>query len=178
MKGTFAIQRYSRGFITLPALREDYPMDIVDRKTRSRMMASVRQRHTAPEMAVRSYLHRAGYRFRLHVAALSGRPDIVLPRFKAAIFVHGCFWHGHEGCPKFKLPRTNRKYWARKIGENVERDRRNRCDVASAGWRSYTLWQCQVNEEILRCLAHAIETQARTVGAYFYGSPEQAFESE
>lgn len=116
--------------------------DIVDRATRSRMMARIRSRDTTPERIVRSYLHRAGLRFRLHGARLAGRPDLVLPRWHAVVFVHGCYWHRHAGCPRATTPATRRAFWERKFADNVARDRRNVRALRRDGWRVFVVWEC------------------------------------
>jgi DNA mismatch endonuclease (patch repair protein) len=115
--------------------------DIVDQITRSRMMSGIRGTNTKPEMHVRSLLHRKGFRFRLHVRDLPGKPDIVLPRFRAVVFVHGCFWHGH-GCPLFKMPSTRRDFWKTKIDNNRDNDRKAAGALHDAGWRVATIWEC------------------------------------
>lgn len=117
--------------------------DIVDSKTRSRMMAGIRGKDTKPEMIVRRALHKAGYRFRLHRKDLPGKPDIVLPRYRTAIFVHGCFWHGHD-CKHFKWPKTRPDFWREKIEKNVERDRRAIAELERLGWNVKVIWECQV----------------------------------
>src|SRR5687768_16771374 len=99
-------------------------MDVVDRATRSRMMAAISGRNTVPELSVRRALHAAGLRFRLHRRDLPGSPDLVLARFKAVVFVHGCFWHRHRGCRFATTPRSNASFWSQKFEANVERDRR------------------------------------------------------
>ena len=106
------------------------------------MMAGIRGRNTKPEMFVRSCLHRAGFRFRLHVKDMPGRPDVVLPRFEAAIFVHGCFWHRHAGCPLATTPASNVDKWKTKFRENVKRDRRNVESLREAGTRVAIIWEC------------------------------------
>ena len=130
--------------------------DIVDRKTRSRMMSGIRGRDTKPERVVRSWLHRAGLRFRLHPPGLPGRPDLVLPRYSAAVLVHGCFWHRHRGCPFAATPTTNKAFWQRKFRENVERDARNVRALRRGGWRVFTVWECELNERQLRRLVRDI----------------------
>lgn len=115
--------------------------DIVDSATRSRMMSGIRGRDTKPEILVRSLLHRQGFRFRLQVSTLPGRPDLVLPRYHAVIFVHGCFWHGHD-CPLFRLPATRTEFWRSKIEGNQNRDRRVREDLLASGWRVAVVWEC------------------------------------
>ncbi|MFL9950133.1 very short patch repair endonuclease [Paraburkholderia agricolaris] len=119
---------------------------MVDRlsvENRSRLMARVRQRNTRPELVVRSALHAMGFRFRLHRKDLPGCPDIVLPRFRVAIFVHGCFWHQHEGCRKAKPPTTRAEWWAAKLQTNVSRDRQASCLLEQKGWRVETIWECE-----------------------------------
>ncbi|MFN3716863.1 MAG: very short patch repair endonuclease [Thiobacillus sp.] len=115
--------------------------DVVDAATRSRMMSGIRGRNTKPEILVRSLLHREGFRFRLHARDLPGRPDIVLPRYRAVIFVHGCFWHGHD-CPLYRLPGTRPDFWQDKIDRNRASDRRARDALLAAGWRVAVVWEC------------------------------------
>ena len=111
-------------------------------ESRSALMARVRQKNTTPEMVVRRLLHRMGYRFRLHLKDLPGCPDIVLPRHKKVILVHGCFWHQHD-CKKASLPRSNVEFWTDKLGKNVQRDRRTVEQLALLGWGSLTIWECE-----------------------------------
>ena len=124
-------------------------VDVVSPEVRSRMMAGIRGRDTMPELRVRSHLHKAGLRFRLHRRDLPGSPDIVLPRWNTVIFVHGCFWHRHSGCPKATTPATNRRFWDRKFRENVARDVRNRTALRKMGWKVYTVWECRTGERQL-----------------------------
>jgi DNA mismatch endonuclease (patch repair protein) len=116
-------------------------VDIVDAATRSRMMSGIRGRNTKPELLIRSLLHRRGFRFRLDARDLPGRPDIVLPRYGAVIFVHGCFWHGHD-CPLFKWPQTRPDFWREKIGRNRANDEKSRAALLAAGWRVGVVWEC------------------------------------
>ena len=106
-------------------------------------MSAIRGRDTDPEMAVRRALHRRGWRYRLHDRKLPGRPDIVLPRHRAVVLVHGCFWHGHE-CPKFRLPSSRVDYWRSKIENNRKRDERNIRALGGLGWRVLVVWECAV----------------------------------
>ena len=115
--------------------------DIVDSATRSRMMSGIREKNTRPEMAVRKALHRAGLRFRLHRKDLPGKPDIVMPRYHAVVFVHGCFWHGHD-CHLFKMPQTRPDFWRQKIEDNIRRDSRNYQLLVDSGWRVLRIWEC------------------------------------
>jgi len=107
-------------------------------------MSSVRSKNTKPEIIVRKLLHAMGYRFRLHREDLPGSPDIVLPKYKTVIFVHGCFWHGHEGCPRAKLPKTNVDFWKEKIERNVARDRKDIKCLNALGWKPVVIWSCEV----------------------------------
>lgn len=113
---------------------------------RSEMMASVRSKNTRPEMLVRSVLHQSGYRFRLHRPDLPGKPDIVLPSRKKVIFVHGCFWHQHEGCPFSHVPKSNTAYWAPKLERNRVRDRKHIMELRASGWKCLVLWECELNK--------------------------------
>ena len=117
------------------------PGDIVDPTTRSRIMASIKGKNTAPEMTVRKGLHALGFRYRLHERKLPGRPDIILPKWQATIFVHGCFWHGHD-CPMFRLPQSRQDFWAAKIKRNQERDKEVEIALSHAGWRILKIWEC------------------------------------
>lgn len=116
-------------------------MDTVDAKTRSRIMASIRGKDTRPELRLRSLLHRSGLRFRLHAKDLPGKPDLVFPKYRAVIQVHGCFWHGHD-CGRFKLPETHRAFWSGKISRNRERDAKSEEALLSADWRIGIIWEC------------------------------------
>lgn len=113
---------------------------------RSGLMKRVRQRNTAPEKRVRSLLHKLGYRFRLHRKDLPGTPDIVLPSRRLAIFVHGCFWHGHD-CRRGRAPTSNLEYWGPKLESNRERDSRKEAALVAAGWRVAVVWQCELDDE-------------------------------
>ena len=117
------------------------PADTVSSAVRSRMMAGIRGKNTRPELAIRSALHRRGFRFRLHCKDLPGRPDLVFPGRNAVLFVHGCFWHGHD-CHLFRWPKSREDFWRGKIGRNIERDRQQRQALAEAGWRIGTVWEC------------------------------------
>jgi DNA mismatch endonuclease (patch repair protein) len=110
-------------------------------------MGRIRGRDTGPEKRVRSLLHRLGFRFSLRRKDLPGRPDIVLPRRHAAVFVHGCFWHRHNGCRNSVLPKTRPEFWLAKLNGNVERDRRNAAALKKMGWTVLTVWECEVENE-------------------------------
>jgi DNA mismatch endonuclease (patch repair protein) len=119
-------------------------MDVVDVATRSRMMAGIRSKNTAPEMSVRKYLHAQGFRYRLHARGLPGSPDLVLPKYRVAIFVHGCFWHRHTACRYATNPASNADRWATKFRANTERDMRNDAALRAAGWRVIVVWECEL----------------------------------
>ena len=123
--------------------------DIVDSATRSRMMASIKPKGTQPEQFVRRYLHAAGLRFRLHDPRLPGTPDLVLPRYRAAVFVNGCFWHRHPDCRYTTTPATRREFWATKFATNVLRDRAKAAALSDAGWRVFTIWECESHDELV-----------------------------
>jgi len=131
-------------------------VDVVDQATRSRMMAGIRGKHTRPEVELRKELHALGFRFRLHVRALPGSPDIVLPRWKAAVFVQGCFWHRHEGCRYATNPATRPEFWQAKFKTNVERDNRNQRALSDADWRVVIVWECAIRERGARAIAQKI----------------------
>lgn len=115
--------------------------DNVDAETRRRTMAAVKSGNTVPEVRLRRALHARGLRYRLHVKGLAGSPDLVFPARRAVVFVHGCFWHGHD-CGACRIPQTNREYWTGKIGRNVRRDRASAEALAADGWRVATVWEC------------------------------------
>lgn len=133
--------------------------DITDPQTRSRMMAGIKGKDTKPEMLVRRALFSNGYRYRLHCKALAGAPDIVMQSRKVAIFVHGCFWHMHQGCRLAKLPATRPEFWANKLGANVERDTRNIATLRDQGWRVLVVWECATKGLIQQAaLANALSS--------------------
>lgn len=120
--------------------------DIVDPATRSRMMAGIRNRDTAPEMAVRRELYRLGIRYRLHNGKLPGRPDIVIGRLRTVIFVHGCYWHRHPGCRLAYAPKSNVEFWQRKLEGNAIRDIENQARLIEMGWRVIVIWECEIRD--------------------------------
>jgi DNA mismatch endonuclease (patch repair protein) len=137
-------------------------VDIVDRQTRSRMMSGIRGGDTEPELIVRSFLHRQGFRFRISPSDIAGRPDIVLPRFRTAIFVHGCFWHRHPRCKLSYIPKTRRTFWLTKFEQNVLRDWRVVSALKKDGWTVHVVWACQIDERRLSRLATSIRTPRRS----------------
>ncbi len=130
--------------------------DIVTPETRSRMMSGIRGRDTKPELAVRRYLHQLGFRYRLHVRELPGRPDVVLPRYRTVVFIHGCFWHRHPGCRYAYRPKSREEFWETKLTGNRQRDLRDEQRLCALGWRVLVMWECEVNDERLGALVRAL----------------------
>lgn len=122
--------------------------DVFSREKRSWVMSRIRGRDTKPERIVRSFLHKGGFRFRLHDAKLPGKPDIVLSKYKTAIFVHGCFWHRHKGCFNGGAPKTRSDFWRAKLDGNVQRDRRNVAALKRMGWSVLLLWECEIESGV------------------------------
>jgi DNA mismatch endonuclease (patch repair protein) len=137
-------------------------IDVVDKLTRSRMMAGIQGKDTKPEMELRRALHRLGLRYRLHVMGLPGRPDIVLPRHRAAIQVHGCFWHRHEHCTFCTTPASNKHFWKSKFGETEKRDKRNLEALRKLGWRTAIVWECSVKDKGAEAVAEKIAAWLRS----------------
>ena len=125
-------------------------MDNISKEERSRVMGLVKQKNTRPEMAVRSFLHKHGFRFRLHDKSLSGKPDIVLPKCRAVVFVHGCFWHGHKAttCKLARMPKSRVRFWKTKILSNARRDRANAQKLKAVGWNVLVVWECEIDSVV------------------------------
>lgn len=122
------------------------------RLSKSEQMARVRRNDTEPELVVRQFLFHQGFRFRKNDKRFPGTPDVVLPRHRALVFVHGCFWHGHIGCPRARLPATRRDFWANKIAANIERDRRVTEENEAHGWRVFVVWECDLKDPARRSM--------------------------
>ena len=120
--------------------------DVHDKATRSYNMSRIKGKDTKPEMLVRKFLHANGFRYRLHVKDLPGKPDIVLPKYKTVIFVHGCFWHGHEECKYYVVPKTKTEWWLNKINTNIANDVKAVNALKEAGWKIITLWECELKK--------------------------------
>ena len=121
--------------------------DVHSAAIRSYNMSQIRGKHTKPELLVRQFLHASGLRYRLNSRALPGKPDLVFPKYKTVVFVHGCFWHGHEGCRYFVLPKTRVDFWTGKIGRNIANDLRKQNSLLSSGWRVLTVWECELKPQ-------------------------------
>jgi len=128
--------------------------DIWAKEKRSEVMSLIRCKNTKPEKVVRSMLHRMGYRFRLHRRDLPGQPDIVLPKYRAAIFVHGCFWHFHQNCRDGKIPLSNQDYWRPKLDRNARRDEESVAALQRAGWNILVVWECEVRKSLPELQEH------------------------
>ena len=122
--------------------------DVHDKKTRSYNMSRIKGKNTKPEMLVRKFLFANGFRYRLNVKTLPGKPDIVLPKYKTVIFVNGCFWHGHKGCKYFVVPKTRTDWWLNKIKETQKRDREKEIELNVLGWKVITVWECELKPAI------------------------------
>ena len=137
-------------------------MDIWSKEKRSAVMAKIRGKDTKPELIVRRYLYHRGYRYRKNFRGLPGTPDVVLRKYRVVIFVHGCFWHGHEGCKYFVWPKSNADFWKEKISGNIRRDKDNIRKLSQLGWNIITVWECELKtdkrEETLSKLVHQIKT--------------------
>ena len=133
--------------------------DVYTREVRSRIMAHVPGKNTKPEILVRKFLHRQGFRFRIHAKNLPGKPDITLPKYKTAIFINGCFWHGHANCKSFRPTKSNIAFWTKKIQSNIDRDKRNLEALSQLGWKIITIWECELcKENISHTLNNLVET--------------------
>ncbi len=123
---------------------------------RSRNMSAIKSKNTKPEIAVRKLLHSMGYRFRLHRKDLPGSPDIVLPKYKTVIFVHGCFWHRHENCKYATTPKTRKEFWEKKFRENINRDNLNQANLSLKGWKIIIIWECQLKGDIKKLIRESL----------------------
>jgi DNA mismatch endonuclease (patch repair protein) len=121
--------------------------DVHSKETRSYNMSQIKGKNTKPELLVRKFLHKNGFRYRLHVKDMPGKPDIVLPKYKTVIFIHGCFWHGHERCKKAALPATRADWWKEKIERNIQNDVKAEAALKAASWNIITIWQCELKAE-------------------------------
>ena len=121
--------------------------DVHNKKTRSYNMSRIKGKNTKPEMLVRKFLHKNGFRYRLNYSKLPGKPDIVLPKYKTVIFINGCFWHGHKGCKFFVIPKTRTEWWIKKIKGTIERDEIKIKELEKIGWVVKTLWECELKPE-------------------------------
>lgn len=146
-------------------------IDVVDTVTRSRMMAGILGKDTKPELTVRRYLHMYGYRYRLHRKDLPGKPDLVLSKYKLVIFVHGCFWHRHQGCMYAVTPHNRRDFWEEKLNGNFLRDQKQISKLRAEGWRVLVVWECALKH--LLCEIDILQKMIRSVEEDFQVWPER-----
>ncbi len=133
--------------------------DRISKKKRSWNMSLIRSKNTKPEIIVRSLLHRMGYRFRICRKDLPGTPDIVLPKYHTVVFVHGCFWHRHEGCSRATTPASNVKFWTDKFRKNQARDKRVVQELKNRGWNIITVWECEITKNNIECLKMRLKSE-------------------
>ena len=155
-------------------------MDILTSQQRYKTMASIHSKNTKPEILVRKYLWHEGFRYRLNYPRLPGHPDLVLRKYRTCVFINGCFWHGHDNCKYFHLPKTNIDHWSKKIERNKERDREEQRQLAKMGWHCITVWECElkpkVREETLKSLAFTINHIYLQDHAVHYSFPENDYD--
>ena len=135
--------------------------DIFPRAKRSVIMSKISGKETKPEVMVRKYLFAKGFRYRKNVKDLPGKPDIVLSKYKTLIFVNGCFWHGHENCKYFRLPKTRTEWWKEKINRNKQKDTEQKAALENLGWKVMTVWECEIKKDKEQCLNNILETIAK-----------------
>ncbi len=138
--------------------------DTLSPAQRSWVMSRIRGQHTKPEMVLRSALHRLGFRYTLGNRHLPGSPDLVLRRYRAVVFVHGCFWHHHRDCKSAKIPKTNSEYWSAKFQRNVARDERNRLALREQGWKVVVVWECELYRDTLATVERVVAALAEKAG--------------
>lgn len=153
-------------------------MDCYDEKKRSAIMAAVSSKNTKPELFLRKLLFAAGFRYRINVGKLPGKPDIVLTKYRTAIFVHGCFWHFHSGCSKAKVPETHRNFWEEKLRKNRERDEKEIVALKAAGWRVLVVWECACRNRLGKILLAHAEDFIRDGTAQYMEIGRQEMEKE
>lgn len=137
-------------------------VDIMNPQQRHNCMSRIRGKATKPELLVRSWLWNHEYRYRLNVKSVPGKPDIVLRKYRTAIFVNGCFWHGHEGCSKYTIPKSNTDFWMKKVKYNRERDQKQYSALHNAGWQVIVIWECQLKKNVMEETMHEVEHRLNT----------------
>ena len=136
--------------------------DVHSKEIRSYNMSRIKGKDTKPELLVRKYLHRNGFRYLIHVKRLPGKPDIVLPKYKTVIFVHGCFWHGHEGCRYFVVPKTRTDWWTNKISTNKGKDAAAVIKLQDAGWNVIVIWECDLKKNVFEKTLNMLTTRLKS----------------
>lgn len=135
--------------------------DVHDNATRSYNMSRIKAKNTKPELLVRRFLHSQGFRYLLNDKRLPGKPDLVLPKYKTVIFVHGCFWHGHDGCKYFVVPKTRTEWWLNKISKNSSNDLKSSVELIKLGWKVITVWECELKPAIINSTLEMIINELR-----------------
>jgi len=135
--------------------------DVHSKETRSYNMSRIKGKDTKPELLVRRFLHKNGFRYRIHVKNLPGKPDIVLPKYKTVIFVQGCFWHGHEGCKYYVVPKTRTEWWSDKINGNITKDKSARELLIAQGWKVIEIWECGLKKKTQDDSLHSLLTDIK-----------------
>ena len=141
-------------------------------------MAAIRSKNTSPEIIVRKYLFSRGFRYRLFHKRLPGHPDLVMRKYRTCIFVNGCFWHGHDGCKSFRMPKTNTDFWSAKIARNKERDLRDQKLLAELGWHCITVWECQLKPQLRQQTLTALEYTLNSIFLHDHAKPYAQPEEE
>jgi DNA mismatch endonuclease (patch repair protein) len=144
--------------------------DVHNKEIRSKNMAAIKGKNTKPEMLVRKFLHAHGYRYKLHDKSLPGKPDIVLPKYKTVIFVHGCFWHGHKNCKNYVVPKTRTEWWLNKINGNIINDAKAVKALKKGGWKIITIWECRLKPSTIDKSLTAILQNSPDVLIRYYTS--------
>lgn len=134
-------------------------VDVHNKETRSYNMSQIRCKNTKPELIVRKFLFANGFRYRLNVKALPGKPDLVLPKYRTVIFINGCFWHGHQGCRYFVIPQTRTDWWLDKINRTKYRDQENIVSLKASGWNVITIWECNMKKQINQITLHRLKIE-------------------
>lgn len=137
--------------------------DVHSKEVRSYNMSRIKGKDTKPEMLVRKFLHANGFRYRLHVKDLPGKPDIVLPKYRTVIFVHGCFWHGHANCKYYVVPKTRTDWWLNKINSNISNDEKALAALKKQGWKIITLWECQLKSANIISTLNALQKRISAI---------------
>ena len=136
--------------------------DIWTKEKRSSVMSKIRSQNTLPEKQVRSILFNKGFRFRIHRKDLPGKPDIILPKYKTVVFVHGCFWHYHKDCNEGRIPDTNSKFWKTKLYKNIQRDAKHIKDLEELGWKVIVIWECELKPKLLVSTIEKLEKEIKS----------------
>ncbi|KIO76148.1 endonuclease [Pedobacter lusitanus] len=135
--------------------------DVHSKEIRSHNMSKIKSKDTKPELLVRKFLFKNGFRYRLHLKVLPGKPDIVLPKYRTVIFINGCFWHGHEGCKYYVIPKTRTEWWSDKINSNVKKDIKSVLQLKELGWRVIIIWECELKRSKVEHLLNSLVTELK-----------------